>query len=101
MNLRIGFHPLVQKDFNELLEYYEAKAGAEVADRFETEFQAAIEAIKEAPKHFSFYQKQRRYRRFLLPTFPHLILYRESGTYVRIMVLKHVKRAPSFGLRRR
>lgn len=38
MSASIGFHPLVQKDLNEILEYYETEAGLEVADRFESEF---------------------------------------------------------------
>ena len=101
MNARLGFHPLVQRDLNEILDYYEVEAGPEVADRFEVEFRTAIAGIKADPRHYPFYQKQRRYRRCLLRTFPHIILFRDSGTYVRIMVLKHVKRAPNFGLRRR
>lgn len=101
MSARIGFHPLVQKDLNEILEYYESEAGLEVADRFETEFRLAIAAIRNAPRHFPFYQKQRSYRRCLLATFPHVILFREAGSHVRIIVLKHVKRASGFGLRRR
>lgn len=101
MSASIGFHPLVQKDLNDILEYYESEAGMEVADRFETEFRLAMFAIRNAPRHFPFYQKQRRYRRCLLDTFPHVILFRETGSHVRIMVLKHVKRAPTFGLRRR
>lgn len=100
MSASIGFHPLVQKDLNEVLEYYESEAGLEVADRFESEFRLAISAIRNGPRHFPFYQKQRSYRRFLLATFPHVILFRESGSNVRIMVLKHVKRAPNYGLRR-
>jgi plasmid stabilization system protein ParE len=101
MSASIGFHPLVQKDLNEILEYYETEAGLEVADRFESEFRLAISAIRNGPRHFPFYQKQRSYRRCLLATFPHVILFREAGSHVRIMVLKHVKRAPTFGLRRR
>ena len=46
MSVRLTFHPLVQKDLNE-------------------------------------------------------ILYRETPSAIRVMVLKHVKRAPGFGLRRR
>lgn len=101
MSASIGYHPLVQKDLNEILTYYESEVGLEVADRFESEFRLAIAAIKDAPRHFPFYQRQRRYRRCLLATFPHVILFREAGSHVRIMVLKHVKRAPSFGLSRR
>ena len=101
MSVGIGFHPLVQKDFNEILQYYETEAGLEVADRFETEFRLAIAAIRNGPRHFPFYQRQRRYRRCLLATFPHVILFRQAGAQVLIMVLKHVKRAPGLGLRRR
>ena len=101
MSASVGFHPLVQKDLNEILEYYESEAGPEIADRFETEFRLAISAILNAPRQFPFYQKQRRYRRCLLATFPHVILFREAGSHVRILVLKHVKRAAAFGLRRR
>ena len=28
MSASIGFHPLVQKDLNEILEYYETEAGS-------------------------------------------------------------------------
>jgi plasmid stabilization system protein ParE len=101
MSGRLTFHPLVQKDLNEILSYYEQEASPDVADRFEAEFRVALAAIKESPRHFPFYLKQRRYRRFAMPTFPHLILFRETSSSIRIMVLKHVKRSPGFGLRRR
>ena len=101
MSGRLTFHPLVQKDLNEILAYYEQEASPEVADRFEAEFRDALAAIKQSPRHFPYYLKQRCYRRFALPTFPHLILFRETPISIRIMVLKHVKRAPGFGLRRR
>ena len=100
MSATIGYHPLVQKDFNETLDYYESEGGLEIADRFETEFRLAVSAIRQAPRHFPFYQRQRRFRRCQMATFPHIILFREAGHHVRIMVLKHLKRAPAFGLRR-
>ena len=101
MSLRLGFHPLVQRDLNEILDYYASEAGLETADRFESEFRAALVNIQRNPRYFPFYQNQRRYRRCRLSTFPHLILYRETDDYLRIMVLKHVRRSPNFGLRRR
>ena len=101
MSLRLGFHPLVQRDLNEILDRYASEAGLETADRFESEFRAALVKIKNNPRHFPFYQNQRRYRRCRLSTFPHLILYRETNDYLRVMVLKHVRRSPKFGLRRR
>jgi plasmid stabilization system protein ParE len=100
MSRKLTFHPLVQKDLNEILAYYESEAAPEVADRFVAEFRSAVASIKDNPRHFPFYLNQRRYRRCRLSTFPHLILYRETAGFVRVMVLKHVKRAPGFGLRR-
>ncbi|MCX6868803.1 MAG: type II toxin-antitoxin system RelE/ParE family toxin, partial [Verrucomicrobia bacterium] len=97
----LSFHPLVQRDFNEIIAYYETQATPEVADRFEAEFRAAVACIKASPRHFPYYLNQRRFRRCRLSTFPHLILYRETTAAIRIMVLKHVKRAPSHGLSRR
>jgi plasmid stabilization system protein ParE len=100
MSRAVTFHPLVQKDLNEILAYYESEASTEIADRFEAELRSALASIKEHPRHFPFYLKQRLYRRCALHTFPHLILFRETSESIRIMVLKHVKRAPGFGLRR-
>ena len=74
MSATVGRHPLVQKDLNEVLDYYEAEARLEIADRFETEFRLAVSAIRHALRHFPFYQKQRRFRRCLMATFPHIIL---------------------------
>lgn len=97
----LTFHPLVQKDFNDIIDYYHDEAGPHVADRFEAEFRTAIVEIKADPRRFPFYLFQRRYRRHSLRTFPHLILFLETQDAVRIMVVKHVKRNPSFGLCRR
>ena len=99
--MKVTFHPLVQKDLDEILDYYERETSRGVADRFEEEFRAAIVAIKHGPRQFPFYQKQRRFRRVTLKTFPHLILYRECVDSIHITVLKHVRRAPGFGLGRR
>ena len=100
MSLTLSFHPLVQRDFNEILAYYEEQATPEVADRFEAEFRVAVASIKAHLRQFPFYLSQRRFRRCLLDTFPHVVLYRETSTGIRIMILKHVKRAPGFGLSR-
>lgn len=101
MERPLTFHPLVQRDFNEIVDYYHEEAGSHVADRFESEFRESIHEIKANPRHFPFYLHQRRYRRHTLRTFPHLILYLESADAIRIMVVKHIKRNPAYGLRRK
>lgn len=101
MNKPLRFHPLVQKDFNEILEFYENQAGPDIAARFEDEVRMALRAIRQDPKHFPFYLKQRLYRRCRLAIFPHVILFREERTSIRIMILKHEKRHPNHGMRRK
>ena len=101
MSPGISFHPRVQKDLNEILDFFEQEGGTNIAARFEDEFRASVELVRQNPRHFPFYWTQRLFRRCKLKTFPHLILFRECRAGVRILVLKHVKRAPSFGLGRR
>ena len=100
MSSPISFHPLVQKDLNEIIAYYESEATLEIAARFEAAFRAAVISIKDQPRHFPFYLNQRHFRRCTIRNFPHLILHRETSETIRITVLKHVKRAPDYGLRR-
>ncbi len=98
--MKLNYHPAVQADFNEALDYYDA-AGEHLADRFETEFFLAIAAIKSAPRRFPFYVQSTTFRRARLKNFPFVILFRERVSGVRVFVLKHEKRHPQLGLRRR
>ncbi len=98
--MRLDYHPAVQADFNEALDYYEA-AGEHLADRFEAEFYLAIAAIKSAPRRFPFYFQSTTFRRVRLKSFPFVVLFRERAGGVRVTVLKHEKRHPRLGLSRR
>ncbi len=99
--MTLEFHPAVQKDFNEVLDYYEAEGGLHLADRFEVEFRACLAAVKAGPTRFPFYQRSDRLRRVRLRSFPFLIVYRENVNGVRVILLKHERRHPQFGMARR
>jgi len=101
MKRKVSFHPQLQQDLNDILDHYESEAGLAVAARFEVEFRSAVEVIKQQPRHFPYYLSQRRFRRYKLPTFPHVLLYRETSATLRFIVLKHVKRSPGYGLGRK
>jgi len=98
--MRLEFHPAVQKDFNGALEYYEREAGLNIANRFETEFRAALIAIKAGPTRFAFYQRSPLFRRIRLNTFPSLIVYRKKFDAIRVTLLKHECRHPLYGIQR-
>lgn len=99
--MTLEFHPAVQKDFNEAIDYYEAEGGRHLADRFESEFRTCIAAVKTGPKQFPFYRKNDRFRRIRLKSFPFLVVYRESAIAIRVILLKHERRHPQFGMARR
>lgn len=96
----VVYHPEVQSDFNAALDYYE-DAGANLADRFEAEFRVAMAAIAEHPRRFPFYLRSRIFRRARLPSFRYVVVFREVGSGVRVLVLKSEKRHPRLGLGRR
>ncbi|MBL9201591.1 MAG: type II toxin-antitoxin system RelE/ParE family toxin [Opitutaceae bacterium] len=98
--MTVVFHPAVQSDFNQALDYYEA-AGLNLAERFESEFRKAMAAIAANPRQFQFYMRSRIFRRVRLPSFPYVAVYREQAFGVRVLVLKSEKRRPRFGLSRR
>jgi plasmid stabilization system protein ParE len=98
---RVIFHPQVQQDFNEGLHYYEQEAGLKVAARFEDEVENAVKLIATDPQRFGWYLQRRTHRRIKLPSFPWVLLFRETTSSIRVTVLKHVKRRPDFGLKRK
>lgn len=99
--MRLEFHPAVQKDFYDALDYYEREAGMNVSNRFETEFRAALVALKAGPTHFPYYQQSSLFRRIRLQNFPYLIVYREKSDVIRVTLLKHERRHPLYGIHRR
>lgn len=99
--MTLEFHPAVQRDFNEALDYYEAEGGIHLADRFEAEFRVCIAAVKAGPTRFPFYQRSDRFRRIRLKSFPFLVVYRATTATVRVVLLKHERRHPRFGMSRR
>ena len=99
--MTLEYHPAVQGDFNQALDHYERAGGRHLADRFEDEFWRCIAAIKVGPTSFPFYQKSERFRRVRLKSFPYVVVYRENAATIRVTILQHEKRRPSFGLGRR
>jgi plasmid stabilization system protein ParE len=99
--MTLEFHPAVQRDFNEALDYYQAEGGVHLADRFEAEFRTCVAAVKAGPTRFPFYQRSDRFRRIRLRSFPFLVVYRTSAASIRVILLKHERRHPRFGMSRR
>ena len=96
--MKVTYHPSVQKDINEALSYYR-KISEKLADDFWDELMSAIEHTNLNPKasHFA----DCGLRRTNLTRFPYHFLYEILEGRIRIAVVRHHKRSPSFGIRRR
>ncbi len=97
--MRLVLHPRVHSDVHAITEYYERVASAELADDFYGELRHLMLEAAARPESFSI--RERDLRRANLPRFPYHFLFRIVGDSVRILVVRHHRRRPSLGLRRR
>ncbi len=94
----ISFNPLAFRDLAEVGAYYERNASAQVAADFSAEFWRMVNEAAARP--LSFPKHGKRLRRANFRRFPYHILFEAQGDSIRIVVLKHSKRHPSYGTRR-
>lgn len=97
--MKFTLHPRVQRDLRAALAYYEEEAGPVLADRFFMEAEAVIESLRRNPQAHHFATEG--LRRASFQNFPYHFIYEESPVKVRILVLRHDRRHPDYGLRRR
>lgn len=93
------FHRLVQRDMDSVLRYYREEASDAVADRFFGTFLDTLGKAVLNPKQF--HPISGGLRRANIPGFPYHLLYRETLFGIRVLVLRHDRRRPSYGLGRR
>ena len=94
------FHRLVQKDLRTVLGYYEEEGGALLADRFFEELDALVTAVAREPRRFHPASID-GLRRANMANFPYHLLFRESPAGVRVLVLRHHRRHPNYGIARK
>jgi hypothetical protein len=68
---------------------------------FDLQFNEVLVRIAKYPTLYSPYLGHSVFRRAKLPDFPYLIIYRLIPGGARITVVKHEKRHPSYGMKRR
>jgi plasmid stabilization system protein ParE len=95
------YHRLVQRDVNDAVAYYEEHASDAVADGFFEELLAAIEEAAENPTRHHFLAGSKKLRRANLKRFPFHFLYEIRSGTIYIVVVRHHRRHPRFGMRRK
>jgi DNA-binding YbaB/EbfC family protein len=99
MSIQLSFNESVPRDLRNALAYYEENVGRDVADSFYEKLMERIEQVRDNPQQFPFFECD--IRRTNLDRFPYNLLYRTTGRVVRILVLRHNRRNPRYGTRRR
>jgi plasmid stabilization system protein ParE len=95
----LSLHPLVQRDIREALAYYERVGGEKLADRFFAEAESIVNSVWKNPLAFPPIDDFRR--RLNFRDFPYHFIYETGIAGTRITVLRHHKRNPQFGSRKR
>ena len=96
--MHVSLHPKVSSDVRALMEYYPRAAGPSLADEFYRELREMI--LRAAERPGSFAAREHGLRRANLPRFPYHFPFRAIGETVRILVVRHHRKQPSFGSRR-
>lgn len=80
-------------DYTEALLWY-AERSVRVADRFDLEFDRAIQIVASDPE--SFPRCDDRHRYYLMRRFPYQIIYRPHDDYLVVIAVAHASREPQF-----
>ena len=98
--MKVAYHEDAIADIQDGVRYY-SEISWRLMERFEAELQRFRDAVTENPFHYHF-ASRRTYRRANLRRFPYRILYRvdEETQTIRIMVVCHTRRHPSYGMNR-
>ena len=92
------FHPQVRRDVTQALRHYDSISDS-LADDFWARFEKLCHLVELHPKRYP--PDPSGWRRANLDRFPYHILFYEELDGVRIMTLRHNRRNPAFGLRRK
>lgn len=99
--MRLSYHPAVQRDVNHIIDHYREVSGEALVQRFYNVLMAELNKVAGHPERYPFYLGQVPFRRAKLDRFPHIIVFRVLADRVRIQVIKHEKRHPGYGMKRR
>ena len=91
-------HPLVHSDIAEAMEFYEREGGTKLAVDFFLEVENTISVV--CKRSLSFPVSASVLRRAQLDRFPFHLLFSIEPSYIFILVVRHDRRHPDFGLDR-
>ncbi|WP_396271124.1 type II toxin-antitoxin system RelE/ParE family toxin [Ideonella sp.] len=93
--MKVTLHPAAERDLEEAAEFYEREGSAALAARFVLEFRAVSKLILQHPEIGSLRFGGRR--GLSMSVFPFTVIYRVSSDDIKILVVKHDRKRPSYG----
>ena len=96
--MRVTYNALVQKDVNRILQKYDS-ISPKLGDAFWDELNSKIAATSQNPGHSHLTGGD--FRRVNLSRFPYHFLFRILPEKMRVTVVRHHKRNPAYGRKRR
>jgi plasmid stabilization system protein ParE len=96
--MRVQFHPDVRQNVRQALRRYRA-VSERLAEEFKAELRRLIAAALANPKRF--HPIKPGFHRANFRRFPYLVVYREIEDGIRIVLVRHHKRHPEFGMERK
>jgi plasmid stabilization system protein ParE len=94
-----ALHPGAEHDIANALDFYSEQAGSVVAECFLEEFERVARLLVEHPGLGTPTTRERR--TFPLKVFPYLVVYRKLESSIRILIVRHQHRKPSYAGGRR
>ena len=95
--MRIDYHPAVGADVAEALRRYDS-VSERLGDEFKKELSRVVALAAANPGRFHLVKAG--FRRANLKRFPYHFIYRELPDAIRVTLVRHHRREPSFGMER-
>ena len=96
--MKLTLHPGAEQDILEAGAFYEREGSPLLASRFVAEFKRLANLLLENPEIGS--PRAHGRRGFPMSVFPYTVIYRASADEIKILVVKHDRKAPEFGASR-
>lgn len=97
--MKLSLHPGAQDDLDEAAAFYERAGSPAVASKFIAEFKRIASLLREHPD-IGLPRSEGR-RAFSLGLFPYTVIYRARSDEITVLVVKHDRRRPGYGGKRR
>ncbi len=99
--MRAAFHAEAQTDYKDILIHLES-ISEQLSDKFQEEFRQVLAKAKLNPYHYHFLSGASNKRRANIKSYQHHFIYEvdDKSEEIRILVIRHDKRHPAYGLHR-